>query len=230
MNFSFQRLPLGICNCFLLRGEQTILIDAGAEGHLRTFQRALQHLKIDPKEIRLILLTHGHWDHIGTLHPIQQLTGAKVAVHHKDQRWVESGKPEFPRGVTRYGKGMIWLSERLIHPNLPPVKADRVLDDNGMDLHEYGIPARAVYTPGHSMGHISIVAETGDAFVGDMAMNAWFLRLTPGLPVLADNIQLVVQSWKNILPLGIQRIHPAHGADFPVAIMHQEIKHFEASQ
>ena len=80
------------------------------------------------------------------------------------------------------------------------------------------------------MGHMSIVTESGEAFVGDMAMNAWFLRLTPGLPVLADDIHMVVQSWKKILPLGIKQVYPAHGMDFPVNIMQNEIKNFEAAQ
>ena len=230
MSFSFQRIPLGICNCFLLRGERTVLIDGGAEGHIKTFHSAMQRLNIDPKDISIIVLTHGHWDHIGTLHPIQQVTGAKVAVHYKDQPWVESGRPEFPRGVTTYGKGMIWLSEILIHPKLHPVKADIVMDDNGMSLQEYGIPAKVIYTPGHSMGHMSIIAESGEAFVGDMAMNAWFLRLTPGLPVLADDIHMVMQSWKKILPLGIKQVYPAHGMDFPVEIMQKEISNFEGAQ
>mgnify|MGYP003402131477 FL=1 len=230
MSFSFQRIPLGICNCFLLRGERTVLIDGGAEGHIKTFHSAMQRLNIDPKDISIIVLTHGHWDHIGTLHPIQQVTGAKVAVHYKDQPWVESGRPEFPRGVTTYGKGMIWLSEILIHPKLHPVKADIVMDDNGMSLQEYGIPAKVIYTPGHSMGHMSIIAESGETFAGDMAMNAWFLRLTPGLPVLADDIHMVMQSWKKILPLGIKQVYPAHGMDFPVEIMQKEISNFEGAQ
>lgn len=227
MPFTFHRIPVGICNCFLLRGERTVLIDGGAEGNVNAFVRGMESLRVDPKEIALILLTHGHWDHIGSLHPIQQLTGgAKVAVHHRDQRWVETGRPEFPRGVTPYGKGMIWLSERLIHPHLTPVKADIVLDDNGMSLAEYGIPGKVMYTPGHSMGHISIVMDSGEAFVGDMAMNAWFLRLTPGLPVLADDIRMVVESWKKILPLGIRQVYPAHGMDFPVEVMRREIENF----
>ena len=230
MTFSFHRIPVGICNCFLLRGKRTVLIDSGAEGNVRAFTRGMAQLGVEPKEISLILLTHGHWDHIGSLHPIQQLTGAKVAVHHKDQPWVETGRPAFPRGVTTYGKGMIWLSERLIHPRLPHVKADIVIDDNGMSLKEYGIPARVIHTPGHSMGHVTIVMDSGEAFVGDMAMNAWFLRLTPGLPVLADDINMVVESWKKILPLGIKQVYPAHGMDFPVEVMQKEISNFGSSK
>lgn len=226
MSFSFDRVPLGICNCFLLHGEKTILVDAGAEGQQKTFVNRLQKLNVDPKDISLILLTHGHWDHIGTLHPIQQLTGAKVAVHHRDQAWVETGKPDFPNGVNGYGRIMSAAAKSLLKINLPPVKVDIVLDDNGMSLAEYGIPGKVVYTPGHSMGHVSILLDSGDAIVGDMAMNDWYLRLTPGLPVLADDINMVVESWKKILPMGIKRIYPAHGMDFHVDVMQKEIADF----
>ena len=103
----------------------------------------------------------------------------------------------------------------------------RHIADNGMSLHEYGIPGQVIHTPGHSMGHISILLDSGDAIVGDMAMNSWFLRLTPGLPVLADDINLVVQSWKKILPMGVKRIFPAHGMDFPVGVIQKEIENFK---
>jgi glyoxylase-like metal-dependent hydrolase (beta-lactamase superfamily II) len=229
MAFSFHRLLLGICNCFLLRGDRTILIDAGAQGSIKAFTKGLQKLNVDPKEISLVLLTHGHWDHIGTLHPIQQLTGAKVAVHHRDQAWVETGKPEFPNGVNGYGRAMSALAKALLKMNLPPVKVDIILDDGGISLAEYGIPGKVVYAPGHSMGHVSILLDSGDALVGDMAMNDWYLRLTPGLPILADDIHMVVESWKKILPMGIKRVYPAHGMDFPVEVMQKEIAGFHAS-
>jgi glyoxylase-like metal-dependent hydrolase (beta-lactamase superfamily II) len=230
MNFSFHRIPVGICNCYLLRGERTVLIDAGAQGSLKAFTRGLQKLNVDPKEISLILLTHGHWDHIGSLHPIQQVTGAQVAIHYCDQPWVENGNPAFPRGVTPYGKAMSWLAKGLIHPKLPHVKVDQVIDDNGMSLSDYGIPGKVFYTPGHSPGHVSIILDSGEAFVGDMAMNDWYLRLSPGLPVLADDIRMVVESWKKILPMGIKRVYPAHGMDFPVEIMQKEISNFKGTK
>ena len=140
---------------------------------------------------------------------------------------VEEGSPPFPAGVNAYGRAMSWSARQLLHPKLPRIKVDMVLDDNGMSLHEYGIPGQVIHTPGHSMGHISILLDSGDAIVGDMAMNSWFLRLTPGLPVLADDINLVVQSWKKILPMGVKRIFPAHGMDFPVGVIQKEIENFK---
>ncbi len=227
MSFQFDRIPIGICNCYLLRGERTILIDAGAWGGMPAFVSRVKELNVDPHSIDLILLTHGHWDHITNLNAIREMTGAKVAIHRQDQFMVETGEPPFPAGATPYGRMMSWASKKIIHPHLPKIKVDIVLDDNGMSLSEYGIPGKVVYTPGHSLGHSSIILDSGDAIVGDMAMNAWFLRLTPGLPVLADDINMVVQSWKNILSMGIKRVYPAHGMDFPVGVMQKEIENFK---
>jgi hydroxyacylglutathione hydrolase len=227
MSFTFHRIAVGICNCFLLRGDRTILIDGGAMGGFAAFQRKLSELKVDPQEIDLILLTHGHWDHITCLADIQKLTGAKIAVHKQDQFMVETGEPPFPDGVTPYGKMMAWSAKRILNPYLTPLKVDSVIPDTGMSLKEFGIPGEVVYTPGHSQGHVSILLETGDAIIGDMAMNDWYLRLTPGLPVLADDINGVVESWKKILPMGIKKVHPAHGMAFDVSIMQKEIANFK---
>jgi glyoxylase-like metal-dependent hydrolase (beta-lactamase superfamily II) len=227
MTFSFHSIPVGIDNCFLLRGERTIFVDGGAWGGLSSFQNGLKKLSVDPKEIELIILTHGHWDHITCLSDIQRMTGAKIAMHGQDQFMVETGEPPFPAGVTSYGNVMSASAKALLHPKLPKLKVDVVIDDNGMSLSEYGIPGKVVYSPGHSMGHVSIILESGDAIVGDMAMNSWFLRLTPGLPVLADDIKLVVESWKKILPMGIKQVYPAHGMDFPVEVMQKEIANFK---
>jgi len=223
MKFSFHRIHAGICNCYLLRGERTILVDAGAWGGFPSFERAIEHIGVDPHRIELILLTHGHWDHITCLDQIRGMTGAKVAVHFQDQYMIESGEPPFPAGVNGYGRAMSWLSRRLIHPKLPKIKVDKVIGDEGMSLDEYGIPGRVVHAPGHTKGHTAVLLETGDALVGDMAMNDWYLRLTPGLPVLADDFPALVETWKRIIPMGIKRVYPAHGLDFPVEVLQKEI-------
>jgi hydroxyacylglutathione hydrolase len=230
MNFAFYRIPVGICNCYLLRGEKTVLIDAGAPTGLAAFKRGMQSLGVNPREIQLILLTHGHADHIACLKDIQQLSGAQVAVHQNDRGWVETGRPPLPPGQTTWGKIMIALAKNLFKPAIAPVKVDLALTDAGFSLAEYGIPGQVLFTPGHSPGSCSVLLESGELFAGDMAMNAWFLRLTPGLPVLAADMDQVIASWEHMLTLGAKTIHPAHGDAFPVEIMRQEIAQRKAHE
>jgi glyoxylase-like metal-dependent hydrolase (beta-lactamase superfamily II) len=74
--------------------------------------------------------------------------------------------------------------------------ADVVLGDEELSLADYGIPARIIPTSGHSMGSVSVLLETGDAFVGDLAMNGFPLRLGPGLPIFAEDMTKVKKSWR----------------------------------
>jgi hydroxyacylglutathione hydrolase len=87
----------------------------------------------------------------------------------------------------------------------------------------YGIPGKNIHTPGHSSGSICVLLDTGEVFVGDMAMQAWFLRWKPGLPVLAEDLNQLVRSWKQLIQLGAKRVYPAHGLDFPIEVIREEI-------
>ena len=227
--FEFHRLPVGIDNCYLLRGGSTILIDAGAPGHVKDFMRGMDRLGISLREIELILLTHGHADHIGCLHQIQTLTDAEVAIHEADCAWVESGEPDLPPGVTLWGRILVGLGQVLYKPRIYPCPVEYAITPPISSLMKlgYGIPAQVIHTPGHSPGSISVLLDSGEVFAGDMAMNAWYLRSKPGLPALAQDMDLVVQSWKRLIQMGAKRVYPAHGADFPIEIIQREILAWE---
>jgi len=55
-------------------------------------------------------------------------------------------------------------------------------------------------------------------------MNKLPLRRTPELPVLADDIETVKQSWKHLLELGAEKIYPGHGKPFPVDVIKKTMK------
>jgi hydroxyacylglutathione hydrolase len=46
-----------------------------------------------------------------------------------------------------------------------------ILVDEEMDLLEFGVNGRIVHTPGHTSGSISLLLDSGEAFVGDLAIN-----------------------------------------------------------
>lgn len=69
------------------------------------------------------------------------------------------------------------------------------------------------------MGSVSVLLETGEAFVGDLAMNKLPLRLTPGLPIFAENVPKMTESWQVLLNEGARRIYPAHGKSFSIDVI-----------
>ncbi len=76
------RLPLS--NAYLVRDEGCILVDAGYRGDERRIEAALAAEGLAPRDIGLILLTHGHGDHIGAAAALARRSGAPLALHAAD--------------------------------------------------------------------------------------------------------------------------------------------------
>jgi len=217
---SLQIIPIqkSINTFYLIKDKGAILVDAGWKGCAKSLQKVLQKYEIAPEQIRLIIPTHGDFDHAGGAGELKALTGAKIAVHKKDREMVEKGIFHWPYGVTRWGKVsramMIPILQRIVKP--PPMRVDLVLDDDGLSLNDYGIDGEIVYTPGHTYGSVSVLLKSGDAFVGCMAHNRMPLVTKPSLPIYALDMEMLKESWKKVLDKGVQTIYPGHGNPFPV--------------
>jgi hydroxyacylglutathione hydrolase len=224
MRVSIRPILLGVDHSYIIRGEKIIMIDGGAPKQGKEFMKAIRRLSIKPEDIKLIVLTHGHWDHIGSAKEIKDLTGAKIALHQQEKDWLEKSLKPLPPGVTAWGKIFVKVMAifmPLVH--IPATDVDIVLGDGELPLAEYGIPGRILYTPGHSRGSVSVLLETGDAFVGDLAMNMFPLRLSPGLPILAEDMQKVRESWKLLVDAGAETVYPAHGKPFSIDVIRKAL-------
>jgi hydroxyacylglutathione hydrolase len=224
MGVSIHTIRLGIDHCYIIQGERVIMIDGGAPKQAKDFTKAIERLSIKPDDIKLMVLTHGHFDHIGSAKEIKDLTGAKIALHREEKGWLEKSLKPLPPGVTAWGNIFVKIMAMfmpLVH--IPATNVDIVLGDGEFPLAEYGIPGKILYTPGHSMGSVSVLLETGDAFVGDLAMNMLPLRLSPGLPILAEDMQKVRESWKLLVDAGAETVYPAHGKPFSIDIIRQAL-------
>ena len=224
MSVSIHPVTLGFDHCYVIQGEGVIMIDGGAPKQAKGFMDAIERLSIKPEDIQLIVITHGHWDHIGSAKDIKEITGAKIAMHRREKDWLEKSLKPLPPGVTTWGRiliGTMAMLMPLVH--IPATDVDVVLGDEELSLAEYGIPGRVIHTPGHSMGSVSVLLETGDAFVGDLAMNKFPLRFSPGLPIFAEDMQKVRESWKLLLDQGAATIYPAHGKPFSAEIIRKAL-------
>jgi len=220
-------IKLGICSCYLIGGSKGIvMVDAGTPGKIRSFKRKLARLHIHPEDIKLIVITHSHFDHAGSAKEIRDLTGARILIHKFEKEYLEDGGFIMPKGVNLNGK----ITRPLIFPFLkrirfPRPKADLLVDNDGLSLHEFGLDGNIIHTPGHTPGSLSVLLNSGEAFVGCMAHNNFPFRLNPGLPTYAKDIDKVIESWKMLIDKGARTIFPGHGNPFPVEVMKRELSY-----
>ena len=209
-------IPMGISTSYLLKDKGTLLIETGDPRRAPTFLKALQKHSIDPEEVKLIIITHGHTDHIGSARAIKEMTGARLAIHAEDKDRLEKGIVRVPPGVTPWGKILSRsMSAFASLIRIEPAEADITLGDEPFPLEEYGIPGKILYTPGHTRGSVTVLLDTGEAFAGDAVFNKFPLTLRPGLPIFAEDISSVKNSLHTLLAQGAQTIFPAHGKPFP---------------
>jgi hydroxyacylglutathione hydrolase len=219
-------VKLGLNSCYLIRGKDVVMIDGGMPNKLKMFKRKLSKLGIQPSEIKLIVLTHSHFDHSGSAREIRDLTGAKIAIHESERTYLENGGMIIPKGVNTYGR----LSKPLLFSifkriSFPKFKPDILIRDEPYSLSIYGIDGNIIHTPGHTVGSISVILDSGEAFVGCMAHNGFPFRLRPGLPIYAQDIEAIKKCWKILIDKGVKMIYPGHGKPFPVGVIKKSLEY-----
>jgi len=211
----------GVTNTYVLRDRGTVLIDPGWPPRIRAVPQPLLALLGSPPRLDLMVVTHAHWDHVGGAGRLRETTAAPLAVHRADAGWLREGKLVWPKGVTAWGKTFRAVATPLMIPfiRVPAIAPDVLIGDEGLDLGPYGVEGRVVHTPGHSPGSVSVVLPSGEAFVGDLAMNGPPMCLHPRFGVFAHEPELVPASWRRLLEMGVQTVYPAHGRPFPASAL-----------
>lgn len=208
----------GINTFYLIRDKGAVLFDAGYINGATVFLDKINRLGIHPEEIKLIILSHGDFDHVGGAGELREMTGAKIVIHEKDRMYLEKGIFHWAKGVTPWGK----FSRASLKPimkkkaGFPGIKADVVLQDNDFPLEPFGIQGKVVYTPGHTSGSVSILLDSGEAMVGCLAHNRFPFTTKPKLPIYADDPELLKRSWTKVIDGGARTIYPGHGKPFPL--------------
>lgn len=211
------RLTLGITNCYLVKGRDGyILVDAGSLYKGRKFLKKLKRLNISPQDISLIIITHGHYDHVGSLASIKRVTGAKLAMTPFENNIVAQGKVVIPKGTNLIGQVVSTLGKIFSFLlSFEQVAADYLITEE-FSLDDFGIAGRAVLTPGHTEGSLSVILDDGRAMVGDLAMNKPIGNI---FPLFADFPNQIYSSWDKLIEWGVEKVYPAHGAAFSIDLI-----------
>lgn len=214
------KILLGINNVYLLRGRAGwLMVDAGPRHSHRLLFRRLAQRGIKPASITLIVVTHAHFDHVGSLAAVRTRCACPVAAHFQEADLLRCGRAVIPPALSRITRPVVALARRhaLLTRRLldfPPVGAD--IEVSGpLDLAPLGFSACILPTPGHTTGSLSVLTPSGEAFVGDLAIN-YFHHKAWLLPPFGDSPQQIRHSWQELIARGARRFHPAHGLALPV--------------
>ena len=216
------RLPMpmrmGNVNCYLLRSEAGFfLIDTGSSNARKQLLSELANAGCIPGSLRLVLLTHGDFDHTGNAAYLRSTFGTTLAMHRADSGMGESGdmfenrkKPNVLIRTliplfTGFGE-----SERFT--------PDLLLED-GADLSPHGLDARVLSLPGHSKGSTGILTAEGDLFCGDLFENT----KGPVLNALMDDLETAKVSLAVLESYKIRFVYPGHGEPFAMEQLTKEL-------
>ncbi|HEX6848866.1 MAG TPA: subclass B3 metallo-beta-lactamase [Chitinophagaceae bacterium] len=156
--------------CYLIvTSEGNILINTGLAESVSDIRSNVEALGFKFSDIKILLATHAHFDHVAGMADIKLTTGAQMMINKKDaQALADGGNSDFIFG----GKGSTFK----------PLKADRLLEDN--DTVQLGDMKLAVLNhPGHTQGANSFLFDVKDG-------TANYRVLIANMPTMQDQTDL----------------------------------------
>lgn len=198
-------IKTSVANCYLLRGEKNVLIDASTSGHEDEIAGKLREAGVPPEKLSLIIITHAHADHAGAASAFQSKYKIPVAGGKADLPIFLAGRnPELkPTGI------MGRMVRPFVDYRYAPFTPD-ILVDKEMDLSEYGIKGRIVPVGGHTPGSLVVTLESGEVFAGDLLRGSIIFSTVPTEHFFQEDLAVVHAAIGKLLDNGARVFYPGH--------------------
>lgn len=197
------RIPCGSGNCYLVsKGENAILVDTCREKYRQTILDACRKYRV-----RLLVLTHGHLDHVQNAAFLSQKLECPVAMHRADLELLKDNLKQSLSAHTVLGRLLLAVSIKSLQTDHIPAFTPSIFLEDGDSLASYGISGTVVGLPGHTDGSIGLDIAGKDLLVGDALMNMFY----PTVSMLYHDRQVMMESVKKIQALTPRTIYFGHG-------------------
>lgn len=200
---NIERIQCGNANCYLVcDGDNAILVDTS---RTQFRNKILEICK--SKNVSLIVLTHGHVDHIQNAAYLSKQLNAPIAMHIADYELSKDNMIEPLYAHNIFGKLILALSIKSFQQDKIQPFEPKVYLQEGCSLENYGVQATIIELPGHTKGSIGLMIGETDIIVGDALMNMFY----PSKSMLYGNREAMEQSAKRITEFSGVTIHFGHG-------------------
>ncbi|WP_371416957.1 subclass B3 metallo-beta-lactamase [Microbulbifer sp. THAF38] len=180
----------GITSLLLKGSEGSILIDGGMEQTAEHLLENMRRLGVAPSDLKLILHSQAHADHVGSLAELKRATGAQVVTNAESAVLMARG-----------GANDIHFADELLYP---PIKADRILHD-GEQVVLGDLRLRVHFIPGHTPGSMAWTWEdavdgkaTGIAYVDSLTAPGYQLINNPRYPNILQDFRKSFERVRNL--------------------------------
>lgn len=220
--------PPGEVAAWVIEGDEGhTLVDTGMDTpHARgALRQGAEHIGVTPRSLAWVVLTHAHIDHYGLAGPVRAWSGARVAMHEREEvlarRFVDEWPEEKSRvtgvfrtsGVPDALAAQLMAATDFIHRQYVDFRPDLLLHGERGELPGGG-GWEWIHTPGHSPGHVTVYHPARRILIaGDHVLP----RISPniGADVYADDpLSDYLASLRSLRALPVDLVLPSHGDPF----------------
>lgn len=190
-------------NCYLVsNGKDAFLVDTGSAV---SYDKVLE--ECSKYNMKLIVLTHTHFDHAENAAKLSKHFGIPVACHEADVELFESFDKQPMESYGIVGKVVLGTSLKVLRQTKVEKPDNLIFIKDGDDLSAYGFDAKIIGLPGHTKGSIGVDVEGKYLIVGDELDN-W---ISPATGHLYNDLDAIRKSAGKIDGLGKRTIYYGHG-------------------
>ena len=190
-------------NCYVVEnGSDAILVDTGSA---ICYDKVLE--ECSKYNMKLIVLTHVHFDHAENAAKRSKHFNIPVACHEADVELFESFDKQPMESYGIVGKVVLDTSLKVLRNTKVEKPENLIFIKDGDDLSAYGFDAKIIGMPGHTKGSIGVDVEGTHLLVGDELDN-W---ISPATGHLYNDLDAIKNSADKIVKLGERTLYYGHG-------------------
>ena len=204
---SVKRIDLGGDNLYIVRqGNNAIMFDTGRSA----YRNKVLEIARD-EDICMVVLSHGHYNHAANAAAISRDMDIPIAMHAGDYDLLHDNRLQRMHANTFWGYMELFYVHKMRNNVLTDIIDPHIFLQEGDTLERYGIDARVIELPGHTIGSIGLDIWGSELLVSDAVIT----HRSCGPASIYGNHNIMITSCNKISAIGKRIVYAGHGKPAP---------------